>query len=236
MIPDLIFVKNTFIQFNSQIFNSSLPAPRFTLTKARTFRGKLCYRVKKSFLRTVNSDFELRISTSFNLPQKEWEDVVIHEMIHLHIASKGIKDTSSHGREFRKMMQFVNATHGRKIRISTKSDPFKEDNPLADKRVKAHFICLAKFSDGRLGMAPVAKTRIFSLWDYFSNFPGVVSLKWIGTTDTWFNGFPHIKNPKFYIVKESDLIPHLKGAAPLMRNGNNIKVVSRRCTPDELLP
>lgn len=236
MIPNLEFVKATFLRYNTEIFNSELPEPRFNMTRARSFRGKLCYRIKKTFLKTVNHDFEMRISISFDIPQLEWEDVVIHEMIHLYIASKGIKDQSSHGPEFRKVMHFINKKHGRNIRVSAKSTAEQASRNNADKRVKAHYICLAKFSDGRLGVAPVAKTRIFRLWNDFNNFAGVESLKWIGTTDPWFNSFPHVRSPKLYLVSEEDLRSHLKGAVLLNKEGNVIKIINRRCCPDELLP
>lgn len=236
MIPDLKFIKSTFNNFNSIIFNEILPEPRFRLTKAHTFRGKLVYRVRRKFLKTVNDDFEIRISVNFDLPQAEWEDVVIHEMIHFYISFKGIKDRSSHGPKFRELMHSINKNHGRNITISAKPSKKEIETVNTDTRVKAHFICLARFSDGRLGLAPVAKTRIFSLWDYFKDFPKVISLKWIASTDTWFNTIPHVQKPKLFLFKEEEVLPHLKGARPLERNGAFIKVINRRCTPDELLP
>lgn len=232
MIPSLQFVKQTFQRYNTEIFGDILPEPVYRLTKASTFRGKLTYKIRKTGNKTETCDYGMRISICFDLHQEEWEDVVIHEMIHLYIAFKGIKDTSSHGPEFRKMMQFINSRFNRHIKVSVK----RKENESKDERVRAHFICMAKFSDGRLGIAPVAKTRIFSLWDTFGRFPGVVSIRWIGTTDKWFNSFPHIQSPKLFLAKEDELRQHMKGARPLERRGNVIKVVSRQCTPDELLP
>ena len=45
-------------------------------------------------------DFKLRINKRIDLPEQEIEDIIIHEMIHYHIAYNGIKDTSTHGRVF----------------------------------------------------------------------------------------------------------------------------------------
>ena len=178
-------------------------------------------------------DYEMRLSTGFDLPQKEWEDVVIHEMIHLYIVVKKIKDTSSHGQAFRRLMAEINHRHGRNIVVSARST---EEQLDADKRIRGHYMCIAKFSDGRLGVAPVTKTRIFSLWDDFQNFPNVVSIKWIGSTDPWFNRFPRVMKAKLYVAKREELLPHLKGAVLLERTGNTIRAVSKRCYPDELLP
>ena len=236
MVPDINFIKQSFNQFNSQIFNGVLPEPRFKLTRARTFRGKLVYKIRRKLLKTENYDFEMRMSVIFDLPQPEWEDVVIHEMIHLFIAVKNLKDSSSHGPVFRKMMNDINRTHSRNIKISTRQKMIADDHSSGDKRVKAHFICIAKFCDGRYGIAPVAKTRIFQLWDYFYTFPGIEARKWIGSTNPWFNQIPHVKKPKFFIFKREEILLHLKGGRPMERFGNKIHVINRHYSPDELLP
>ena len=81
--------------------------------------------------------------------RKIGEDVVIHEMIHLYIAFNGIKDSSSHGSVFRKMMNDINLKHGRNITVSTRTTKEQQDS---DKRVRGHFLCIVKFSDGRLAV------------------------------------------------------------------------------------
>lgn len=236
MVPDLDFIDRTFKKYNFEIFESGLPRPKYSLTRARTFRGKLIYKLNRKLRCSVATDFEIRVSISFDLPQREWEDVIIHEMIHLHVASKGIKDSSSHGPQFRNLMKIINSKHGRNITVAARSSAEERIERNADKRVKAHYVCLAKFSDGRLGVAPVAKTCIFKLWDLNKFFPAVVSIKWIGSTSPYFNSLPHVQSPKLYIVEKENLKPHLKGACILQREGNRIKVVSQRMTPDELLP
>lgn len=233
MIPDLDFVRGAFGRFNETVFGGSLPTPRFRLTHARTFHGKLVYKWRQGFMKKVCYDFEMRLSLDFDLPVETWEDVVIHEMIHLHIASKGLKDTSSHGPLFRKTMADINRRFDRHISVSGKSTPEQKD---ADKRIRGHYLCIAKFSDGRLGVAPVAKSRIFELWDFTRFFPDVVSHTWLGSVDPWFNRFPRVMKPKLYLTTEAELLPHLKGARPLLRQGNAIRVVSSHCSPDELLP
>ncbi|MDE6753664.1 MAG: SprT-like domain-containing protein [Muribaculaceae bacterium] len=233
MIPDINFVESTFETYNHQIFNSELPQPRFVLSRARTFRGKLAYKRTRTFRGYHNHDFEMRISTSFDSPIKEWEDVVIHEMIHLRIATAGIEDHSAHGPEFRKLMNHINRVHKRNITVSTRTTPEEQE---ADTRIRAHYLCLAKFSDGRLGVAPVAKSRIFDLWESLEKFPNTVVTKWVGSTDPWFNRFPRILTPKFYIVEKKEVALHVFTAMQLERNGGRLKAVNRHYTLDELLP
>lgn len=233
MTPNLKFIADTFNQYNTLIFGGRLPVPRFRLTHARTFRGKLAYKMRRTLLKPVCYDFEMRISLDFDLPLPEWEDVVIHEMIHLHIASTGINDSSSHGPAFCSKMMEINRLHNRHITVSAKASPGQK---ATDTRVRGHYLCIAKFSDGRLGVAPAAKTRIFELWDISRFFPNVVSYRWIGSTDPWFNRFPRVMTPKLYITTEADVLPHLKGALVLVKEGDAIRAVSQHCSPDALLP
>lgn len=237
MIPDLVFVNEAFKRFNREIFEDALPVPRFRMTHARTFRGKLCYRITSSWGGRRAEDFEMRISLDFDLPREEWEDVVIHEMIHLHIAHRCIKDSSSHGPKFRGLMAEINRRHGRHICVTARSTKEQLDK---DKRVRGHYLCIVKFNDGRLGMAPVAKSRIFELWDSFSAWPEISNVSWIGTVDTWFNRFPRVMKTKVYITSREELLPHLKGAMRLERASGSgvdaIRAVGARCNPEELLP
>lgn len=179
----------------------------------------------------------MRLSLDFDLSRAEWEDVVIHEMIHLHIASRGIADSSAHGPKFRGIMSEINRRHGRHIIVVAKSTNEDLDS---DKRMRGHYLCLAGFKDGRLGVAPVAKSRIFELWDAFSRWPDVEKVSWVGSVDPWFNRFPRVLSPKLYVTSREEVAPHLKGALRLERHsvagGDAIRAVSARCDVAELLP
>ena len=228
MVPDLDFVRKAFLCFNERIFSGKLPLPGFSLTRARTFRGKFTYRISRNLLGTKAHDFVMRLSILFDLPEAEWEDVVIHEMIHLYIASNGINDRSSHGPQFRKMMHLINSRHGRNIRISVRSKADGKESPHPDRRVRSHYVGIARFKDGGFGFAPVAKTKIFHLWDMGKYFPDLVSLTWIGSLDPFFNSFPHIRSPKLYKIDAETLESHLRGAQPLQKTGSVIKVLPPR--------
>ncbi len=233
MVPDLKFVKQTFDIYNDRIFGGALPTPRIRLTHARTFQGKMCFRRTVAFGRERCSDFEMRISLDFDLPMSDWEDVVIHEMIHLHIAANGLKDTSTHGQLFCKLMGDINRLHGRKITVSARRTKEQIDS---DKRVRGHYLCLVRFHDGRLGVAPVAKSRIFELWNSFALWTEVKAVSWIGTIDPWFNRFPRVMKTKVYIASDADVAPHMKGALRLERQGPSIRAVAPGCEPEDLLP
>ena len=152
MIATPEYVKERYAHFNEVCFEGTLPEVPIVLTKAKTFLGKLEYQsVKGLFGRVVSiGEFRIKISTLYDLPEAELEDVIIHEMIHLYIASHRIKDSSSHGKVFREMMTGINNQHGRHITVS---------HP----RAKA----LAE-QVGKLGYAGTStRTRAFTAYDEF---------------------------------------------------------------------
>ena len=122
MIASAEFVKEAFGKFNAEIFGGVLPVPHFQLSRARSFLGKLRYKVTPRALgrKPVYSDYTLIISTLYDLPQTELEDVVIHEMIHYLLMIRGIEDSSAHGPQFRSYMNAINERFGRNITISHK--------------------------------------------------------------------------------------------------------------------
>lgn len=129
MLANPQFILDTFTRYNELCFGGTLPPIPIKLTKARTFLGKLTYVARRNFFGKVirYENFCLRISTLFDLPERELEDVVIHEMIHYYIAMNRIKDTSTHGKVFKAMMRQINAEFGRDIKVRSKRESFASE-------------------------------------------------------------------------------------------------------------
>ncbi|MDE7408222.1 MAG: SprT-like domain-containing protein, partial [Muribaculaceae bacterium] len=139
MRADLKFVTDRFNTFNASVFGGQLPTPQFAIVTARTFAGRFTYRIKRGPLGTRHAyDPCLRISRCFDMPQNEIEDIILHEMIHYYIFHKRITDNAPHGRQFRHIMQKINALHGRNITISARID---RSTGSTDTRVRQHLIC-----------------------------------------------------------------------------------------------
>ena len=79
-------IKEWFGRFNDEYFGGELPQPRLMLSKASTRLGSMAYRRRRKLFSTELYDFTIRISTCYDLTQKEYRDVPVHEMIHLYIA------------------------------------------------------------------------------------------------------------------------------------------------------
>ena len=208
MIPTVGYLEERFDTFNAMCFGGALPRIPIKLSKARGFVGRLQYRVKRDWRRRVvgREDFVLRISTRFDLPEAEVEDTLIHEMIHLWIAWKGLKDSSTHGRLFRAKMKEINASYGRHLTISHKSTPEELDR---DTRVRDHFVCVSQLSDGRTALTVCAQAAIPRIRRTFRLSHTVRSSEWFHSTDPWFNRFPHGRTPKLFPVDPAELAPHL---------------------------
>lgn len=101
MIATVQFVRTTFDRFNALCFEGVLPSVPIVLTKAGTFLGKMEYKSRRDFFGIISShyDFRLKISTGFDLPQEELEDVVIHEDIRVIQASSEVLPDFEDGSE-----------------------------------------------------------------------------------------------------------------------------------------
>lgn len=211
MTPTVEYLEERFDTFNRMCFDGALPRIPIKLSRARTFVGRLIYRPVRDWRGRVvrREDFVLRISTYFDLPEAEIEDTLIHEMIHYWIAWKGIKDTSSHGKEFRRIMKEINALHGRHLTISHKSTPEEQDR---DTRVRDHYFCVSQLADGRTALTVAAQPCIARIRRAFRWSPTVRSQTWYHSRDPWFNRYPHCRSPKIFPVDPAILQPHLDAA------------------------
>ncbi|MDE6246836.1 MAG: SprT-like domain-containing protein [Muribaculaceae bacterium] len=100
------------------VFKEPLPEIPIILTDVKTYLGQLRYTRKRLPDGTFRySDFLFRFNTRYDLKTEEWEDIILHEMIHYCIAYNQINDSSPHGKIFRKMMKAINQRFNRNITI-----------------------------------------------------------------------------------------------------------------------
>ena len=135
MIATLPFLEIRFKEFNALCFDNALPPVPLKLSRAVRMLGSCTYRKKRHLFRpTENYGFAIRISTRYDLPEAELEDILLHEMIHYEILVNQQKDTSAHGRLFRARMKGINEGFDRHIRISYRSATLPTPLPPPSKR------------------------------------------------------------------------------------------------------
>ncbi len=119
MIATLPFLQSRFESFNEVFFGGQLPPVPLKLGHATRSLGACTYKKRRKLFRGVEYyDFRIRISTRFDLPENELEDILLHEMIHYQILVNQWNDTSAHGRMFRARMKEINEKYGRGIAVS----------------------------------------------------------------------------------------------------------------------
>ncbi|MBE6339834.1 MAG: hypothetical protein E7069_03715 [Bacteroidales bacterium] len=222
MIPTLEYVKAKFSEFNDLCFEGKLPLLPFKLSNARTFLGQV------RFVRDKNPDgtwhycgFQFVISTKLDLPESQVEDTIIHEMIHYWILYNQMQDNAPHGDLFSQKMKEINMKFNRNISVIHNVTKEEHDN---DTETRQHLICVSRLRTGKRGVTVATKSCLFKLWDEMPSFPNMAELKWVVSTDPFFNRFPRANTPKIYFVPSEELEAHLKDAKELVRTGNNIKI------------
>lgn len=98
------FIRNSFQKYNQKYFNNELIEPKLGIINTKTILGR--FRRDKSMYR--KQSYIIEISKYYARNEKEYDNTIIHEMIHQYIAQKGIKDNSSHGYYFKSFAAEIN--------------------------------------------------------------------------------------------------------------------------------
>lgn len=221
MRPTIPYVERKFHEFNNLIFGGKLPPIPFRITSARSFAGQLSYYKKRNpDGSTTHYGFIFKVSNRLDLPEDMVEDTIIHEMIHYYILFNGLKDTSSHGPLFRRIMAGINKTYNRKISISHRRTSEESDT---DTQQRLHIVCLSRFDDNEWRITcSFGSSTLFKLWDTFASASRIEEFHWFVTADPYFNRIPRARTPKFYALPAEELRPHLKEVNLLIREGQRI--------------
>ena len=228
MRPTVSYIQEKFDEFNRQCFGGTLRPLPIRLSRARTYLGQIAYKRRRKFSLlgwrqggVEYYDFQFRISTLLDLPQEEVDDTILHEMIHYYILSNQLKDTSTHGRLFRKIMNEINAKYGRHITISHRRTKEEYEQDTVHRQ---HLVCAVEMEDGRRGICIAARTRIFSIWDTAEQVPAIKRSQWYVSHNPYFNRYPRCLTLKVYPVTADVLQQELQDARPLIRQGGRIVV------------
>lgn len=211
MRPTIKYIEERFREFNRRIFGDRLPLPAIILTNARTYAAKVIGR-RSTRYGCSTWQFELRVSVTTDKPADTIDDIIIHEMIHLHIMAGGLHDDAPHGRIFRDMMYRINRLHGRNISVSHRPDMAETES---DRGRRPHIVCTATFRDGRTGFLQAASTRIFDLDFKIANSPDIAAHTWALSHNPFFNRYRRAMSLRFYIVDPDTLRRQLEGAKRL---------------------
>lgn len=221
MRPTLQYIQKKFEYFNNLCFDGTLVMPPIRLTLRYATMGCTKYRlIKDEKGRHIYSDFSIEISIRRDLPEEEYIDTIVHEMIHYYILCNNLRDTSPHGILFKTKMNEIMQKHG--IRITIAFEPSDED--MVKSISHPRYICIIDFKDERTGLAVVAKNKVFQYWDTILEIDNVQSVRWYISNRSIFEKY-HTYVSLGYNIEDADKIQHyLTGAKELERVNNIIRV------------
>ena len=206
MVATIRFVEDTFTYFNDMCFGGALPPVQISLVKASTFLGKMEYRTRHTLFGSSVVSYRMKISVNFDLPQEELEDVVIHEMIHYHIAFNRLKDSSVHGRIFRDMMERINTDYGRHLTVRHKCP---HDAPA--RHHDSHWVCVSLFENGCYGVTVCSEQMAARLRTGLKRYFPLKSTVWYRSNDPFWDRFPRARTPRIYKITLQEIKDHLNG-------------------------
>lgn len=186
------WLEQWFTVFNEQYFDSGLPLPRLALSRSRTRLGSMsCKRVTRLLRGTKFSDFTIRLSNYYDLSERNFQNVLLHEMIHYHIAYAGVKDTSPHGVVFRRMAEEFNRKYGWNIKVTGSTRGVKPAKPQPNRE----FLVLALLLDSGEHLFSVVNPRYAHEIDRnIRSVSRVKNFSWYTTCDRYFMDFPRVRS------------------------------------------
>lgn len=212
MRPTVEYLQKQFTFLNNQCFEGKLKPVNIVLSNASTFLGRLCFVRKRVWGKVRLSDFLIRISVRYDMEESVIIDTLLHEMIHYYIASFNIKDTSSHGEVFQKIMNALNARFGYHLSITHKvvdgtamAEQKAKEREMKRTAYKRHFIGVAQLYDGNTYVLQAASTRVRMLDRQLRQYYPIKSLQWYGSISPFWNKYPNCITPKLYAIDKADL-------------------------------
>lgn len=221
MRPTLKYIQKKFEYFNNLCFDGKLKMPPIRLTLRYATMGCTKYKLLiDNEGNTKFTDLSIEISIRRDLPEEEYIDTIVHEMIHYYILSNNLRDTSPHGILFKTKMTEIMQKYG--IRITIAFEP--SDEEMVKSITHPRYVCVIDFKDERTGLAVVAKNKIFQFWDAILESDEVRGVKWYVSDRAIFEKYHTYVSLGCNIVDADKIQHYLTGAIELERYGNVIKI------------
>ena len=192
MTPTTEQIATWFDTFNRDYFAGSMPRPRLSLGHSRSRRGSRAFRRRRTLLVWKNSDIAIRLSTYYDCTERELQTVLLHEMIHLYIAWKGIRDDAPHGRVFRRMMDELNTRYGWNITVSTSMRGRQTTTPRDSNRQR--LVLALENSRGECFLSVVNPRYAVRLKAQLGRAIDVRPRVWFVSTDPFFADFTTVRS------------------------------------------
>ena len=183
------WMETWFDEFNRVYFDSQLPKPLLYVSHAKQKVGYLAYKMDRKSLQPY--DYRLGLSTYYILTEWDYQNILLHEMIHLLIAHSQIKDTSQHGKVFRSILSRLNNDCGWDIHISIKTKDLTVSPQYVQR--KRYLVMAIVTNDGRHILSVVNRNHLDRLRKQLALTKEIAQYSFYATTDAMFSDFPVVR-------------------------------------------
>ncbi|SFG39515.1 SprT-like domain-containing protein [Prevotella sp. KH2C16] len=188
----LEWMSHWFAKFNADYFGGGLPQPRLALSKSKTRLGSMSCKKRVRLFRTECCDYTIRLSNYYDQTERQYQNVLLHEMIHYSIAYTRLKDTSPHGIVFRGMMENLNRKYGWEISVTTsmKATPRAGGVP----KNKTYLVLALETWDGKNFLSVVNPRFAGQLERQIVLVNKIKAHHWLRTKSSYFSDFPAVRS------------------------------------------
>lgn len=209
MRPTADFLKERFGEFNQTFFGDALPPIPILLSDVKSYAGMYVHH-----RRTSGVTRQIKINVRMDLSSEVYEDTLLHEMIHYAIDLSGKRDDAPHGTLFRQMMQMINESGDRHIRIS--HSPPRGSTDHIDRRPRWHVVAVLATKRGPMvKVLPRIAQRIWRYYDTVIKSPEVSEIRFFMTRNPYFNRYSVSGTFTAHLIDSEELELELSGATPM---------------------
>ena len=181
-----------FAKFNTDYFRGGLPQPRLALSKSKTRLGSMSCKKRVRLFRTECYGYTIRLSNYYDQTERQYQNVLLHEMIHYSIAYARIKDTSPHGTVFRGMMENLNRKYGWEVSVTTSMKVVPRAGGVP--KNKTYLVLALETSDGKSFLSVVNPRFARQLEEQTILVRTIKEHHWLRTTNPYFSDFPAVRS------------------------------------------
>lgn len=199
------YLQRQFAAFNGRYFSGTLPVPRFAISKSRTMLGQFVVRRKAGLFSSPSAlfstssalfsapsapEYTIKVSVFYDMPEREVQTVLLHEMIHYYIHYHKLRDTSPHGRLFKQIMCAINAAGGWGISVTKNTRLLRP----ALGRDKQRYVLAAITADGRHFMSVVNERYVARVESLIAGSSPLKWHKWYKTNMPMFSTYSEVRS------------------------------------------
>ena len=110
MVANLVNLAENFNICNYVYFEEKLPVPQFGLLHSFRTCGYFHCDYEQEWFSKKLYNICISMTDYYDFTQKQFEDILVHEMIHYYLAYFGEDTNCTHGKKFKKMAEDLNRT------------------------------------------------------------------------------------------------------------------------------